>query len=144
MEHEHALSALLRKRGEIAGRIEATQATMRELVSDLDAVDATIRLFDPDADLGMIKTKPVPPRYQAFRGEMQRHCLNALRIASKPITSLDIALKACEARGINPNDPRAVVLIRKRVSAALYKLGERGVARSIPLDGEYKGWELVR
>jgi hypothetical protein len=144
MEHEHALSALFRKRGEIAGLIEAAQATLRELLSDLDAVDATILLFNPEADLGMIKTKPAPPRFQTFRGEMQRHCLNMLRLADKPITSLDITLKALEARGINPNEQRSVVLVRKRVSAALYKLGERGVIRSIPLDGEYKGWELVR
>lgn len=143
MEKPNTISALLAKRGEIAGRIEAAQQVLKELVQDLDAVDATIRIFDPDCDLGMIKAKPVPPRFQTFRGEMNRFVLNALRTAKKPITSIEIALAVCEARGINPNDRRPVILIRKRVSAVLWKLGEKGVAREVPSSGDYKAWELI-
>lgn len=134
----------MRKRAEIAGKIEHTQVALKELVCDLDAVDATIRLFDPDADLGMIRPKPVAPRFQTFRGEMNRFVLGSLRTATAPITSIEVALKVCEARGINPTDNRAVIIIRKRVSACLWKLGERGRARSVPMEGDYKGWELIR
>jgi hypothetical protein len=57
MENEHVLGGLTRKRAEIAGQIEHTQATLRKLVIDLDAIDAAIRIFDPDADIGAIKAK---------------------------------------------------------------------------------------
>ena len=72
MENEHVLGGLTRKRAEIAGQIEHTQAALRKLVTDLDAIDAAIRIFDPEADIGAIKAKAYPPRHAAFRGEMMR------------------------------------------------------------------------
>jgi hypothetical protein len=91
MENEHVLGGLTRKRAEIAGQIEHTQATLRKLVADLDAIDAAIRIFDPEADIGAIKAKAYPPRHAAFRGEMMRHVMGCLRMASEPVTSRDIA-----------------------------------------------------
>jgi len=69
MENEHVIGGLTRKRGELAGQIEHTQALLRKLVTELDTIDAAIRLFDPNADLGSIKQRLYPPRHQAFRGE---------------------------------------------------------------------------
>jgi len=43
-------------------------------------------LFEPDIDLADIKPKPFPPREQAFRGEVLRIMLAALRTADKPIS----------------------------------------------------------
>jgi hypothetical protein len=83
MENEHVLGGLAGKRGELAGQIEHTQALLRRLVTELDTIDAAIRLFDPNADLGSIKQRLYPPRHQAFRGEMMRHVMGALRIADK-------------------------------------------------------------
>ena len=72
MENEHALSALLRKRAELAGQFEHHQAKARQLLIDLDSVDATIRMFDPDIDLTEVKPKPMPPRHAAYKGEVAR------------------------------------------------------------------------
>jgi hypothetical protein len=44
MKNEHVLSGLVRKRAEIAGQIEHTQAELRKFVTDLDAIDAAIRI----------------------------------------------------------------------------------------------------
>jgi hypothetical protein len=52
---------------------------------------SAIRIFDPEADIGAIKTKAYPPRHAAFRGEMMRHVMGCLRMASDPVTSRDIA-----------------------------------------------------
>ena len=87
---------------------------------------------------------PYAPRYGAFRGEMLRHVLGALRSATAPLTSLELATSVCEARGLDANDRRAVGLIRKRVGACLFKLTEKGLVREVPQKGQYKGWELVR
>ena len=50
-DHPHTVAGLIEKRREIAGQIEHTQRELRNLVVTLDHLDATIRLFDPDADL---------------------------------------------------------------------------------------------
>ena len=75
---------------------------------------------------------------------MQRFVLGALRAATAPLTSLEIAIEVVKGRGLDPNDPRAVTLIRKRVGACLFHLKAKGVARDVRTSGPYKGWELVR
>lgn len=51
MENEHVLSGLIRKRAETAGLLDATQMQVRQLILDVDNLDATIRMFNPDIDL---------------------------------------------------------------------------------------------
>lgn len=54
MHSPNAVSALKSKRGEIAGRVDALQDQLRQALIDLDHVDCTILLFDPDAELDEI------------------------------------------------------------------------------------------
>jgi hypothetical protein len=140
MENEHVLGGLTRKRGELAGQIEHTQAQLRRLVTELDTIDAAIRLFDPTADLGSIKQRLYPPRHQAFRGEMMRHAMGALRLAQGPVTSRDIAITVMKGRGLNPDDLELFATIRKRVGACLWNLKKNGLAREVPMVGDLKGW----
>ena len=74
---------------------------------------------------------------------MQRFVLGALRTATGPLTSLEIAVAVVKGRGLDPNDARAVSLIRKRVGACLFHLKAKGTARDVPTAGPYKGWELA-
>ena len=143
MENEHVLSGLTRKRAEIAGQIEHTQAALRKLVADLDAIDAAIRIFDPQADIGAIKAKAYPPRHAAFRGEMMRHVMGCLRVATEPVTTRDVATVVMKARGLNPDDPELLVTIRKRVGACMWKLKQAGYVREVPIAGELKGWARI-
>ena len=140
MENEHVLGGLTRKRAEIAGQIEHTQDALHKLVVNLDAIDAAIRIFDPQADIGAIHPKQYPPRHAAFRGEMMRHVLGCLRLADKPVTSRDIALTVMRARGLSPDDGELVVTIRKRVGACLWKLKQSGFVQEVAIGGELKGW----
>ncbi len=78
MAEPHVVTALIRKRAEIAGQIEHTQTQLRQLVIDLDNLDATLRLFKPDIDLEEIRPKPLPPRHHAFKGEVSRIVLDTL------------------------------------------------------------------
>lgn len=143
-ERPNTVAGLLGKRREIAGQIEHHQRVLNDLIIDLDHVDHTIRLFAPDLDVSLAQPKLFPPRHQAFRGEMLRFVLGALRQAQGPLTSLQIALEVVKGRGLDPNDARAVSLIRKRVGACLFKLKQKGVVREVPQAGEYKGWEMGR
>ena len=55
MSESHVVSALIRKRAELAGQIEGTQIRLRQFIIDLDNLDATLRLFAPDIDLEDIR-----------------------------------------------------------------------------------------
>ena len=107
VERPNTVAGLLDKRREISGKIEHHQRVLNELIVDLDHIDHAIRLFDPDCDVALAEPKQFPPRHQAFRGEMQRFVLGALRAASAPVTSLEVAIEVVKCRGVDPNDPRA-------------------------------------
>ena len=140
MKNEHVIGGLVRKRSEIAGQIEHTQDALRKLVIDLDSIDAAIRLFDPEADVGAIRNRQYPPRHAAFRGEMMRHVMGCFRLASGPVTSRDIAITVMKARGLNPEDAALLVTIRKRVGACLWKLKRDGHVKAVAGGGELKEW----
>lgn len=137
-ERPNTVAGLIEKHRAIAGQIEATRRQLDALVFDLEAVEHTIRLFDPDAQLG--RAKPLPSAHAAFRGEMRRDVLAALRAAQGPLTSLDIAEQVVAVRKL---DAHAVRMIRKRVGACLWKLRGRGLVEEVPQAGDYKGWRLV-
>lgn len=143
MVESHVLSGLIAKRAELTGKIEHAQTTLRQLVIDLDNLDATIRIFDPDIDLDEIRPKPFPPRHAAFKGEISRVVLSALRTTSKPLTTHELAMHVMADRSMNTADPRLVKLIGKRVGACLRNYRNKGVVRSEQGPGQYMVWALA-
>ena len=141
MEHEHVLSGLTRKRSEIAGNIERQQHALRKLVTELDAIDAAIRIFDPEADISAIKPSAYPRRHAAFRGEMMRFVMDAFRMAQgRPVTTREIALNVAAGRGLNADDADLVNMLRKRIGACVFKLKRDGVLREGEGTGDLKQW----
>lgn len=138
-ERPNTVAGLREKHAEIAGQIEHTRAVLARLVADLEAVEHTIRLFDPDAELP--RAKPIPSPHAAFKGEMRRDVMAALRAGAEPATSLQIARQIVASRAL-PDDAKTVSMMRKRVGAALYKLRAKGWVEEVPQAGEYKGWLL--
>ena len=144
MSEPHVISALIRKRAELAGRIEHLQDELRQAVIDLDNVDHTIHLFDPSIELQEIKARPVPPRHQAFKGEVTRIVLTALRNAKKPLTTADVAQRVMAERGLDTSNARLVRTMQKRAGACLRHWEKRGTARKQPGPGQFVRWELAR
>ncbi len=68
----HVVTGLIEKRAQVAGELEHHQAVTQQLLIDLDAIDATLRLFDPGIALEEIRPKPLPPRHAAYKGEVVR------------------------------------------------------------------------
>lgn len=133
MENAHVVSGLIRKRAEVAGQLEAAQAQIRQLGADMGHLDATIRLFAPEMDLGTIKPKPVPAPYAAPHGEMSRIIPDTLRVAEagQPLpTTQDMALRVMAARGLDAGDPALARTVRERVGQSLGRLRTRNVIRS--------------
>jgi len=130
MQNPNTVSTLKSKRGEIAGRVDALQDQLRQALIDLDHIDCTILLFDPDAELDEIKTKPMPPRHHAFKGQVTRSILDMLRKSRASLDGLTITLRLMEERQLNQSDKKLVKTIQKRVGAALRNLRDRGMVTS--------------
>jgi hypothetical protein len=142
MPNEHVLSGLIAKRAEIAGQIETLQREIRDLVAALGHIDASIRLFDPNADLEDIKPK-LPPRHMAFKGEVSRLVLNALRKAGKPVPVSDLTLTVLAGRGLNPDDKPFVRVLSRRVGACLRNLRKKKLVRITRAPGSLGLWEIA-
>lgn len=143
-ERPLTVSGLLDKRSELLTLIREAKKTLHGLMSDLDHLDRTIELFDPDGDIPLKRPKRAPSYVPAFKGEMRRYILDALREAPEPLTSLDLAKYVCRASGIDVNERKAVITVRKRVTAALTKMRERGLVAEVPMFGRFKGWRIKR
>lgn len=145
MERPNAIAALKDKRGEIAGRVDALQDQLRQALIDLDHVDSTILLFDPDAELDEIKAKPMPPRHHAFKGQVTRAILDMLRKSGSAMDGLLITKRLMEERELNLADKKLVKTIQKRVGAALRNMRERGlVTSSNPDKGGLLSWTIAQ
>ena len=142
-ERPNTIAGLLDKRREIAGEVQYTETRLRQLIIDLDNLDATIRLFDPDIELEIIKPKPFPPRNAAVQGELTRLVLDTLRQAEGPLTSHYLAQHVMAARGMNTADTRLVKLMRKRVGACLRANRAKGRLRAQQGPKQHLMWEIA-
>jgi hypothetical protein len=144
MGQSHLLSGLIAKRAELAGKIEYTNTQLRQLMLDLDALDKTILLFEPDIDLEEIRPKPMPPRHSAFQGQVSRMVLDILRKEGQPMGVADLTARIMASRGLNTSDARLVRLMQKRLGASLRNLRTRGTVQSKPGGGGRLVWEPGR
>jgi hypothetical protein len=142
MAETHVLSALKGKRGELAGQIDALQDQLRQAMIDLDHVDCTLRLFDPDIELDEIKPKPLPPRHHAFKGQVTRAILAMLR-KEGAMDAKAITIRLMAERELNVNDRTLQKAMHKRIGAALRNLRERGLVASHERTGQFLGWRVA-
>jgi hypothetical protein len=142
MKNDHVLNGLIAKRAELAGQIEQMQRDMRELVATIGHIDATIRAFDPNADIEDIKPK-LPPRFQAFKGEVSRLVLNALRKSTKPLPVSDLTLIVAAGRGINSDDKPFMRTLSRRVGACLRNLRKKKLVAMTRPPGSLGLWQIA-
>lgn len=139
------LPGLVRKRAELAGDIERTQAELQRMIRDLESLDATIRLFDADYQVEAIKPKSFrPPEDWAKRGQMTRIILDVLRQAAEPLTTGDIAVQLMTERALDIGDQKLVRLMVKRCGVALRLQRDKGVVQSDQGPGQYMTWAIAR
>lgn len=129
MADTHVVSALRDKRGELAGQIDGLQDQLRQAMIDLDHIDASLRMFDPDIELDEIKPKPLPPRHRAFKGQVTRAILAMLR-KEGPMDAKAITLRLMAERELNLNDRDLQKAMHKRIGAALRNLRDRQLTTS--------------
>lgn len=145
MAETHVLSALKEKRIKLATEIEAIQAQLRQRVIDLDHCEATLRLFDPEADIGALGPRKVPQVLSDIHGDTGRVILDTLRNATTPLPTYKVCEAIMKARGLDTDDKALCRLMMKRTVANLKHWSKkRGMVRSLPGPGQQLMWELVR
>jgi len=130
IEHResHAVSALKRKRAEIAGLIVDHERRVREWRAALAHVDATLKLFDDTLDPEVIRPKRVHRKTQYFDGpELARLIQDELRKADgTPLTTLAL-LDAAIRAGDVPSQPHIRVTLKERIIKYLNLKAEEGL-----------------
>lgn len=142
---EQTRHGLIRKRAALVAEIEALQAQAAQKVADLHALEACIRIFDPNIDMEELPVRRIPPAYAAFRGEMARFFLITLREHPGGLTTHDLALAIMRSRQINTADLQAVKLMQRRTGHALSRLRGHGFVSSEKVDaGGLLRWRLTK
>jgi len=139
------VNGLVRKRGELAGEIRATQESLTKLIADLEAVDSALAVVAPDMEVESIRPKMFrPPSDWANRGQMSRMVLHILRTAREPLTTKEIAAQMLLERALDTNDAKLLTLMVRRVGSALRHQRDKGNAVSADGVGNYLLWEIER
>jgi hypothetical protein len=141
---DFAISALARKRAELAGEIQAAEVRLRELRANLAHVDATIRLFAPDYPIAQITPKkPQPERPVLFeKGELGRMILDILRTAAEPMTVVQIASEVMVRLGMT-EDRGAREFLESRVDRGLRRQQEQGLVERVVYGPRAVGWRIA-
>jgi hypothetical protein len=129
MVEAHVVSALRLKRAEISGYIHDVEKRIARHRLALANIDATIRLFSPSTNPDAILPKRPYRRTRYFaHNELSCLVMDALRLASGPITAADIAAAIMRAKGAAKDDDALKAVIAERVLVILRRLIKRGEA----------------
>ena len=141
---DYVLSGLTKRRAELAGEAETLRARLAQIATDTGHLDAVIRQFDPDYDLGSIR--PKRPRVQdaAGRGDMSRFIMKVLREATEPVATHDVVRRLMVERGQDAGDRRLVKNTMKRVGMAFSRQKANGTVRAIQGAGPVTLWEVAQ
>lgn len=130
----NVISGLIRRRRELTYEINELLAKAETIAADVEALDRTLRLFDPGIRLEAIPALQSRPKPDwAVRGEVVLIIFDLLRCASEPLSTRNITAKVHEARGI---EGEITFLHIRRVRKCLDRQRARGTLRAVSLNGE--------
>ena len=129
MTNSHVVSALRAKRAEISGHIHDLEKRIARQRANLANLDATIKLFSPGTNPDSIPPKRAYRRTRYFaHNELSRLTQDALRTASGPLTSTEIAGAVMQAKGMPVDDAQLKKIFAVRALPVLRLLVKRGAA----------------
>lgn len=124
---------LIRKRAGLAGELETLSRQVSQKTADLRAIEAALRVLEPEIDVDGLPARQ-PPSFVAFRGELARYLLTALRNDPSGLTTRDLTVSIMRDRHMDASDPSAVKLMQRRVGHSLMKMRGKGLVRSDAAD----------
>ena len=142
---DYMVTGLVKRRAELAGELNACHERLRQLVNDLEHLDATLRLVAPDYEVEAIRPKAFrPPDDWSKRGQMSRLVLSIVRQAREPLTTREIAAQMLLERAMAADDVKLLRTMTRRVASALRDQRDKGRVRSEDGPGTYQLWSVKR
>lgn len=144
MAETHVVSRLVAKRSEIAGLVAHHQQQIARLSGDLQHLDATLKLFDPEIDLRTLRVKEHRKRNSFFKpGECQRMVLDIFREAQgMALSSRQIGEHLAQRKGL-PNTTEMIEQMQKNTIAIVKRLEDAGTVQAAGMDGQGRTWRLA-
>jgi hypothetical protein len=139
-ERPNTISGLNAKKAELEKYRALLEAEIRKITCDIDHIEGALKLFDPVNTPAAIKRYVV--RHRAKKGTVKRFILEMLRTASRPLTSAEITDAWVEARALR-TDRDTLIVIRKRIGAALISMRNAGLTKNEGVIDGLKGWRVV-
>jgi hypothetical protein len=142
-EQPIAVNAIRNKRAAITGEIAMHEREIDRLRADLVHLDATMRLFDPGTNPGIIPAlRRYPRRTEWFaRGEITHRVYDALR-GYEIVSHRDLAKAAMAEKDIAETDKATRRHITARFNRVCYELSRRGRLEKLG-DGDEARWKLA-
>ena len=96
-----AVPYLVRLHADLGGRIQANKIEAEHLAADMKAVEAVIKIFNPEYNCRAISARRKRPANPWFkRGGIIRAALDVLRTAPEPMTVRELARALLKAKGV--------------------------------------------
>jgi hypothetical protein len=115
------VSALLERREALIAQVNDAEATIRDLIANIEHLDIAITMFKPDH-------RPVAPQVRyAGHGQVTRMVLTLLRKSPEPLTLRQLSIKAMESLGLATDNRRKVRKMGEQIRTALGRQKENGV-----------------
>jgi len=143
MADAHVISALRLRRAEISGHIHDLEKRIARQRTNLANLDATIKLFSPGTNPDAIPPKRAYRRTRYFaHNELSRLTQDALRTASGPLMSAEIAAAVMQAKGMSGDDAAFKGIVAERALTVLRHLAKRGAIIKHGTNRDTK-WALI-
>jgi hypothetical protein len=128
MGDQVTIAGLRRKRGHLAGEIEAAERAITRQRALLANLDAVLLLFDTTGDPSLIPSVRPVKRGTVFRhGEMIRLVLTTMRNSGKPLSVKTVTEVVAAGRGLDPRDCPLRLILERQVRDALMRMTRKGV-----------------
>jgi hypothetical protein len=143
MADSHVISALSSKRGEILGSIKHYKQLISSLDKDLQNIDATIKIFEPDYKFGSEKVVNKHTRNRFFNnGEAKVLVLEVLKNSSLPLSTDKISDIIATNRNLTFENKTDKSNFQKSILLALNTCLSNNLVQKVSKDGLSIIWKI--
>lgn len=103
----HAVSAIRKRLAEVSGELIAVEKRWRTLREEHHVLSQTLRMFDPEADVGQIK--PKRPYRRVVAGKLSVLVIDALRASERPMRLSEVVAALGERVNAIPDTPERIL-----------------------------------
>ncbi len=125
-----AIQTLERLHAELGGKILENRQQHANLAEQMRHVEAVIKLLDPGYSLRAISVKRRKPNPWFKRGTVYRRAVDALRMATEPLTAREVAERVLKANNIESPDKAALADLTGSILSSLRNHDGKGVQRT--------------